>query len=263
MAKSASQNTAKITTDRRPNLRAAQQRFLKSRKAEIEYARKLRSIAKQVGHIVQGFAPKGVVLNQEALLSSLRKYAEMITPWAKAVAKTMLDDIARRNESMWSQMGEDVGRNLKAEIMMTPTGTLMAEALNEQVKLITSLPLEAAERVHGLVLIGLTDSTRAKQVAEDIMATGEVTKSRANLIARTEVSRVATELTKARATQVGLTHYIWRTSGDSDVRTSHKHMNGKVVAFNEPPEVEPGKFYHAGSFPNCRCYVEPIIPEED
>jgi SPP1 gp7 family putative phage head morphogenesis protein len=250
--------------DRKPkNFRLAQQRFLKSRKAEIEYARKLRSIAKQVGHIVQGFAPKGVVLNQEALLSSLRKYAEMITPWAKTVAKTMLEDIARRDESMWSQMGEDIGRNLKAEIMVTPTGTLMAEALNEQVRLITSLPLEAAERVHGLVLMGMTDSTRAKQVAEDILATGQVTKGRANLIARTEVSRAATELTKARATQAGVTHYIWRTSGDSDVRTSHKHMNGKVVAFAEPPEVEPGKFYHAGSFPNCRCYIEPIISEEE
>jgi uncharacterized protein with gpF-like domain len=40
-------------------------------------------------------------------------------------------------------------------------------------------------------------------------------------------------------------------------------MNGKVVAFAEPPEVEPGKFYHAGSFPNCRCYIEPIISEEE
>jgi len=252
------------TADRKPkNFRLAQQRFLKSRKAEIEYARKLRSIAKQVGHIVQGFAPNGIVGNQEALLSSLKKYAEMITPWAKVVAKRMLDDIARRDESMWSEMGESIGRNLKAEVMMTPTGGLMAEALNEQVKLITSLPLEAGERVHGLILMGMSDSTRAKQVAEDIMATGQVTKGRANLIARTEVSRVATELTKARATQAGITHYIWKTAGDSDVRSSHKHMNNKVVAFNDPPEVEPGKFYHAGSFPNCRCYVQPVIPDED
>jgi SPP1 gp7 family putative phage head morphogenesis protein len=252
-----------LAIDRKPDLRKAQQRFQRSRKAEIEYSRKLRSVARQVGHIVQGFAPNGIVKNQDALLTALRKYAEMITPWAKAVGSKMLDDIARRDESMWAEMSQQVGRNLKAEIEYTPTGKLMAEALNEQVRLITSLPLEAAERVHNLVMIGLTDSGRAKQIAADIMETGKVTQGRANLIARTEVARTATELTKARATQAGVTHYIWKTAGDADVRSSHKHMNNKVVAFNSPPEVEPGKFYHAGSFPNCRCYPEVIIPEED
>ena len=252
-----------LAIDRKPDLKRAQQRFQRSRKAEIEYARKLRSVARQVGHIVQGFAPNGVVKNQDALLTALRKYADMITPWAKAVGSKMLDDIARRDESMWAEMSRQVGRNLKTEIENTPTGRLMAEALNEQVRLITSLPLEAAERVHNLVMMGLTDSGRAKQVAADIMETGKVTQGRANLIARTEVGRTATELTKARATQAGVTHYIWKTAGDGDVRSSHKHMNNKVFAFNSPPEVEPGKFYHPGSFPNCRCYPEVIIPEED
>ena len=138
----------------------------------------------------------------------------------------------------------------------------MAEALNDQVTLIKSLPLEAAQRVHDLTILGLSDSTRAKEIAKEIYDTGKVTRSRATMIARTEVGRTATELTKVRAQAAGITHYIWRTSGDSDVRKSHRKMNGKVIAFSKAPEVDPGKHYHAGSFPNCRCYPEPIIPED-
>ena len=81
------------TTDKKPSFRARQQRFQKSRKAEIEYAKKLRSVARQVGHIVDGFAPKGIVGNREQLIRALNAYASMIEPWARSVAKRMLDDI--------------------------------------------------------------------------------------------------------------------------------------------------------------------------
>jgi SPP1 gp7 family putative phage head morphogenesis protein len=251
------------TLQRRANFRKAQTRFTKSRRTEIDYARKLRSIARQVGVIVSGFAPNGVVQDQPMLVGALNRYAEMIVPWAKTVASRMLYDIQRRDEAMWKEMGDEIGRNLKREIENAPLGRMMSEALEQQVTLIASLPREAARRVQDITLLMLSDSTRSSELRDEIMRTGEVTKSRANLIARTEVARTATELTKARSEAAGVTHYIWRTSGDTDVRESHKKMNGKTFAFNAPPEVEPGKHYHAGQFPNCRCYCEPIVPEEE
>lgn len=251
---------AKLAT-RDKSFHQEQQVYKKSRKAETEYARKLRSIAHQVGVIIKGFAPDGVVKDRLELTKALYAYAEMITPWAKAVASRMLADIARRDQDMWTQLGNEVNRNLKREIEFSPIGRMMQKALDDQVALITSLPRDASHRVHDLVMLGLSDSTRASEVAREILASGHVTKSRANLIARTEVARTATELTKSRAESAGITHYVWRTSRDQDVRSSHRHMEGKVIAFNQPPEVEPGKFYHAGQFPNCRCYVEPLIPE--
>jgi len=257
-------STALRTADEAPrSFRARQQRFQRSRKAELEYARKLRSIAKQVGNIVSGLAPNGVVKNREQLIKALNAYAAMIEPWARSVAQRMIDDIARRDLTMWSDMGIDIGRNLRDEIENGDTGEILRASLEAQVHLITSLPREAAQRVHKLTLEGLVDSTRAAEISKEIMRSGEVTKSRANLIARTEVARTASELTASRSTKIGITHYVWRTSGDSDVRESHKHMNGKVIEFKVPPEVEPGKYYHAGQFPNCRCYMEPVIPEEE
>ena len=48
------------------------------------------------------------------------------------------------------------------------------------------------------------------------------------------------------------THYIWRTSGDEKVRSSHAANNGKIFAWDNPPETgHPGEDY------NCRCWAEP------
>ncbi len=249
--------------DRKVGFHKAQQRFQKSRRAEADYARKLRSVARHVGEIVRGFAPEGKVADLRGLMAALEKYADLITPWARAVASRMLEDIRSRDEAMWAETGREIGRDLKREVESASIGVDLARALEDQVALITSLPREAGHRVHDLATLMLSDSSRASELAKEILDSGNVTKSRANLIARTEVSRVATELTRVRALAVGVTHYVWRTAGDSDVRESHKKMNGKTFEFAQPPEVEPGKHYHPGQFPNCRCYPEPIVPETE
>ena len=61
---------------------------------------------------------------------------------------------------------------------------------------------------------------------------------------------------KAAANERPTTHYIWRTSGDNKVRASHAANNGKIFAWDNPPETgHPGEDY------NCRCTAEPYKPE--
>jgi uncharacterized protein with gpF-like domain len=38
-------------------------------------------------------------------------------------------------------------------------------------------------------------------------------------------------------------------------------MEGKFVTWDDPPTLD-GMKGHAGQFPNCRCYPEPVIPED-
>ncbi len=48
------------------------------------------------------------------------------------------------------------------------------------------------------------------------------------------------------------THYVWRTRGDLQVRPSHIENNGKLFAWDNPPETgHPGEDY------GCRCVAEP------
>lgn len=54
------------------------------------------------------------------------------------------------------------------------------------------------------------------------------------------------------------THYIWRTRDDEKVRPSHADNNGRVFAWDDPPETgHPGEDY------GCRCTAEPFMPSGD
>ncbi|NII73252.1 SPP1 gp7 family putative phage head morphogenesis protein [Dyella sp. SG562] len=191
----------------------------------------------------------------------LRNYSEALTGWATRTAATMLEDVNRRDRQAWQELAAEMSHELQQEIRHAPTGVAMRGLLDEQVTLIKSMPLDAAKRVHELTLKGLEDSTRASEIAKEIAASGQVTASRANLIARTEVARSASVLTQARAEHVGSDGYIWRTAGDGDVRHSHKQMNGKFVRWDSPPKLSDGTTTHAGQIYNCRCYPEPVLPE--
>lgn len=240
------------------------ERFLNGRKAERSYARQLKGVARQINSIVKAFAPDGSVNDLNGMDSTLRRYAELLRPWARAVGWGMVSEVSRRDEAAWFEHGNEMGRLLREEIRTAPTGDLLREILERQVMLITSLPIEAGQRVQKLATESLVNSSRASEIAKEILRTGDVTESRAILIARTETARCASSLTQSRAQFVGSTHYIWHTATDSDVRPGHKAMNGKIFRWDTPPEVEENGRYmrHGpGEIWNCRCWAEPIIPE--
>lgn len=250
------------TADLNPRRDTAKQRrtFEQVRRAENSYARGLRGIARHVGEIARGFAPDDPEQVSE-MERMLRSYSEFIGPWAQLHAQRMLAEVGRRDEAVWAEIGRDMGRALREEIKTAPTGELLRGLLAEQVWLIKSLPLEAAQRVHRLAVERLSTSGRAGEVAKQIMRTGEVTINRANLIARTEVARASSGLVEARALHVGSDGYIWETARDADVRKSHREMQGKFVRWDQPPDLD-NLTGHAGQLPNCRCWPRPIFPEE-
>lgn len=194
------------------------------------------------------------------MVASLNEYANTLQFWAQNAAGRIITDVALRDEKTWLIYAKDLSRGVREQIRNTDTGAVYQQLLNEQVRLITSLPLEAAQRIQDLSTRSLIEGNRSSEIAGLIMATGHVTKSRANTIARTEVSRASCVFTQARAENLGSEGYIWRTSEDGDVRQSHKKMNGTFVAWDNPPTLD-GMEGHAGCLPNCRCYPEPVIPE--
>jgi SPP1 gp7 family putative phage head morphogenesis protein len=215
-----------------------------------------------VGVLVNGFPPgdPGVLPTIEQLL---QRYAEALTPWAERAAAEMLTEVNRRDESAWMQNAADLSRALRQEIRTAPIGATMQALMAEQVTLIKSIPLDAAKRVHKLTIEGIEDSTRASEISKAIQESGDVAKSRADLIARTEVARTASTLTEARALHVGSPGYFWRTADDSDVREDHRELEGKFIPWDQPPiaDKRTGRRAHAGCIYGCRCYPEPVIPE--
>lgn len=147
-------------------------------------------------------------------------------------------------------------------IWESPQGAALQSFLASQEHLITSIPLEAAQRVHELTLQGLSSGNRIGEIITEIMRSGDVSKSQATRIARTETARTASGLTQVRSKSVGSKGYIWRTVRDSRVRELHKHLEGKYITWNKPPIAGPnGVRAHAGQIYNCRCYMEPVLSD--
>lgn len=170
----------------------------------------------------------------------------------------MLTELDARDRESWRALGNAISAGLRHELLNTPVGDILRRRLADQVELIRSIPVEAGRRVHELTLRGLENSTRAREIAAEIRNSGLVAESRAMLIARTEVSRTASTLTQTRAEHVGSPGYTWRTIGDADVRKSHAGMRDKFVAWDAPPTLDDMEG-HAGCFPNCRCWPEPVL----
>lgn len=230
--------------------------YAASRAAERHYERQLKSVAGQVRKIIL------TTDDPEALQQKLREYADVLDPWAKQSVKTMLAGVERKNVQAWSSAAKRMGHDMRALLNSPGVGAALKAKISENVDLIRSLPLDAAEKVKEITAEALVTGSRADDLTKQILKAADMTEGRARTIARTEVSKAQTALTQARAESVNSPGYIWRTARDGDTRPSHRAMEGEFVPWDKQPTID-GMTGHAGEFPNCRCYAEPVIPKAD
>lgn len=200
--------------------------------------------------------------------SALNAYAGTLTDWATNVAAKMLQDAADADYQVWLKVGQKISRVTRQLLKDSDTGDVFKSIQNEQVDLIRSLPLEAAQKVQAWTKEGLATGERfeaiSKRIREELPG---ITKNRATLIARTETARARSNFTQARARNVGSPGYIWHTVGDSRVRPMHAALDGTYQSWDKPPVCDLGKGgqplrAHAGCIFACRCWSEPVWPEE-
>lgn len=229
--------------------------FAASRAAERAYGKQLRSVAMRVQAILQTASPEDAV-------TALDEYAKALGPWAAQAAQNMVGLADKKSRLAFERASVRMGFDLRALLHGPGVGEATRQRVAENVKLITSIVTHSRDEVAKLVTQSLTDGTRAEVLAKRIEHVGEVSASRARIIAATEVSKAGTALTRARAEDVGSEGYIWRTARDGDTRDSHRAMEGRFVKWSEPPALD-NMTGHAGEFPNCRCYAEPVIKRDD
>lgn len=227
----------------------------RARRAEAAYSAQLRRIARHVGEL-----SKSLAATPEKLITILKNYGEILEPWAESVATRMVEDVARRDEAIWRSRANELSFALRSQLGSTPLGLDVRALIGEQKALIKSLPLEAAHRIGHIISTAPATGRRAEDVAKLIAESGQVSRARARVIARTEIGRASVAIMQARAQRIGSQGYVWRTSRDQQVRPSHRKMEGQYVPWNSPPMLD-GLIGHAGAIVNCRCWAEPILPK--
>ena len=230
------------------------------RLSEQFYSRALRSIAKQAGQFIIELWQAG---REDAIQETMHNYANVLEPWAKSVSEKMLADVTRRDAQAWIKQSKRMAAAMQQELRTMPMGEIVTQLRNEQVALIKSIPIDAAQRAQNLAFEAASQtSARAKTIAQQIMNTTQVTESRATLIARTEIARSHAIIQEARARWIGAETYTWHTLLDAQVRHDHKDLEGQVFRFDDPPIADKRNNVKAnpGCIYNCRCFAVPNLP---
>ncbi len=130
----------------------------------------------------------------------------------------------------------------------------LAAAARENARRITNLLRDQLAQAEETVLSGFRNGLSHREIAKNIQQRVGVTRNRAKLIARDQVSKLNGQLTRQRQTAVGVTEYIWRSSQDERVRETHQDFDGQTYTWAQgSPEGHPGEPI------NCRCTAEPVL----
>jgi SPP1 gp7 family putative phage head morphogenesis protein len=151
------------------------------------------------------------------------------------------------------------------------TGARVAQIIRENAKLISSIPLHAATTLTDEITKAQQRGARPETIAKLMRQRfPQLLRSRVQLISRTETSKASAALTRARAEELNLPCYIWRTSKDVRVRDSHRLMDGVVCFWNDPPApehlaglVSSLGSYNVGDAPNDRCTASVVLTMDD
>ena len=97
---------------------------------------------------------------------------------------------------------------------------------------------------------------RVEDLQAKLLERGNVSESRAELIARDQTLKLNGAVTQIRQENAGVTEYTWSTSLDERVRPEHASLEGQTFAWSAAPDVG-----HPGEDFQCRCVALPVIPE--
>lgn len=135
-----------------------------------------------------------------------------------------------------------------------PIQEAMKTATAANIDLITSIPEQYFDKLGDAVGKNMEAGMRFEDLAKEIERIGDVTESRAKLIARDQTSKMNGAFNEVRQTSLGLDRYMWQTSGDERVREEHQANDGQVFSWNDPPATG-----HPGHDVNCRCVAVPYF----
>ncbi|MCK3654234.1 hypothetical protein A4G19_10580 [Pasteurellaceae bacterium Macca] len=162
---------------------------------------------------------------------------------------------AQHDTEFSTQIKQAIGIDVKSYLA---SNSSVEEKLNYarlyNVSLIKNLHTDYLNKINDAVSRNALSGGSLSALTAEIKKIGSISEKRAVLIARDQSAKFHGSMTQARQEQMGITHYTWSTSNDERVRESHQANEGKVFAWNDPPETG-----HPTHEINCRCVALPFF----
>lgn len=150
--------------------------------------------------------------------------------------------------------------------------TRVADFVRRNVGLVKSVQAQQLERLQEIVQGAHGPGTRVEGVQAELMATFNLPRARASLIARDQVLKLNSQITQERQKAAGIDTYIWTTTKDERVRgrpggvwaksqADHWALDGTRQRWAVAPITNPvtGARNHPGEDFQCRCVALPDV----
>lgn len=123
--------------------------------------------------------------------------------------------------------------------------------------LIKNMKDDTLNKISGMVFEAFRSGTRSESLSQDIQDRFGVMESKADFIARDQMSKLNGGLDRLRQQELGVNRYIWRGTGDNRERDSHLENNDKIFSWDDPPSETGNPSDDFG----CRCFGEPLLSD--
>ncbi len=141
--------------------------------------------------------------------------------------------------------------------------------VDENVVKIQSIHSSTLDDMHDIILKGYLEGKTTSRIQKDIQERYRVNRNKARMLARDQVSTLNAQITQLQQKDAGCDRYRWSTSKDGRVRDCHAELDGKIISWDDPPEmwyetksmgiVYTGRFCHPGEDYCCRCVAIPVF----
>lgn len=184
------------------------------------------------------------------------------------VIRSLLPQIPPKVSAAHSKMSKSLEKNyaatmskivpIKLQALGSHVAMEAALARDESIKLVENAARVYASQVREVfddpeVTLGV----RWEVLRDRLLERADVSKARAELIARDQTLKLNGAINRAQQTGVGIASYTWSTSGDERVRDSHAALNGQQFMWAAaPPPGHPGEDFQ------CRCIAVPVLDLE-
>ena len=246
--------------------------------ATVTYERALRKMVRQVGmealkqfdkHVAKElmqvdsptFTNDGIFDGLKKMFKALKnKAAAVFAPnKTERVAKQFVNNVNRANRHNLEQQMKAKGIALVAAEPWVDD--FMGRKIRENVGYIKNIEEEAYERIEKVVREGVEKGSSAKVIRNSILEQVEITEGRAQFLAVDQAGSILGQMTAERHKNIGIEKFTWDTSGDERVRDTHRALDGKVFAYDDPPTVG-GRQVLPGEDYRCRCISQPVFDDD-
>lgn len=220
---------------------------------ETEYRRRLRNRVTNTQRFLSARLKAGGVSITVARAAerAWRNQNRPSFPWLSGFANRVEASAVRRTDTV-------IARVAKINVGTLPSGR-SAGAINQafvarNVRLIRSIDERYFNDVVRVIGEATAQGQSPKELSKVLRQRFNVSKSRADLIARDQTSKFNGQVSMFRQRELGITRFEWQTSEDSRVREEHVILNGQIFEYSNPPsEGLPGQPI------DCRCVGLPVM----